>query len=200
VGAVIRRTGLLNSPDARVLPGNAELQSGMSLPFWERQLLSWHVLGFWEVIAVERKQGGIARLRGLPKSARWLPRDNTHGHRGVSALSFCDGAIRFYSSGLLDFISIARLRGLPKSARWLPRDNPRGHRGVSALSSRDGAIRFLKGRKRGSRGRKNHLPRDNLLSLALPLFSYFLLKHVHPVRYEELFPGSRVTVLGVGRE
>ena len=37
-----------------------------------------------------------------------------------------------------------------------------GHRGVSASSFCDGAIRFLEGRMPGSRGRKNHLPRDNL--------------------------------------
>jgi len=36
----------------------------------------------------------IARLREFPKSARWLPRDNPHEHRGVSAPSFRDGAIR----------------------------------------------------------------------------------------------------------
>ena len=58
VGAVIRRTGLLNSPDARVLPGNAELQFGMSLPFWERQLLSW---------LVSQKTGFAQRAQRAPR-------------------------------------------------------------------------------------------------------------------------------------
>jgi len=37
----------------------------------------------------------FARLRGLPKSARWLPREMLRSYRGVSASSFRDGAIRF---------------------------------------------------------------------------------------------------------
>ena len=66
--------------------------------FWERQLLSRPVL----------KTERIARLHKRPKSARWLPRDNTRRHRGV----------------LKNKMLIARLHKLPKPARWLPRDEP----------------------------------------------------------------------------
>ena len=59
---------------------------------WERQTLVQHVFYIFTGSVPERS---IARLRGLPKSARWLPRDNINGHRGVSAPSFRDGAIPF---------------------------------------------------------------------------------------------------------
>ncbi len=75
-----------------------------------------------------RSQGGSRSPAGYPAITQRrlaFPGSSREQHRGVSAPSFRDGAIRFFSSGLLDFISIARLRGLPKSARWLPRDNPR---------------------------------------------------------------------------
>jgi len=94
----------------------------------------------------------IARLREFPKSARWLPRDNANGHRGVSAPSFRDGAIRF----------LRKAKGGSRGRKnHLPRDNPHEHRGASAPSFRDGAIcwerqflswHVLKKSSRGGRG------------------------------------------------
>ncbi|HQG97353.1 MAG TPA: hypothetical protein PLO75_01910, partial [Thermotogota bacterium] len=64
-----------------------------------------------------------------------------HGHRGVSAPSFCDGAIPRHHRGLKRTKGGSRGPfGYPAITLW--RDIPHGHRGVSAPSFCDGAIRF----------------------------------------------------------
>ncbi len=66
------------------------------------------------------------------------PAITPHGHRGVSAFSFRDGAIPRSHRGVKNTKRrIARLRGLPKSARWLSRDNAtRGSRRKRPFFSR----------------------------------------------------------------
>ncbi len=64
---------------------------------------------------VTRKQ--ILRLRELPMSSRRLPRDNLHSHRGVSASSFRDGAIRF----------CVRTKGVSRGLVGYPAITPKTH-------------------------------------------------------------------------
>jgi len=101
----------------------------------------------WEHLGTPTFKGWIARLRGLPKSARRLPRDNPKqasrrkrpfflrrrdtGFVFVLKTGFAQRAQRTQRKDSWEHLGtptfkgcIARLRGLPKSARWLPRDNP----------------------------------------------------------------------------
>ena len=141
---------------------------------WERQLLSWPGLekGFarrtqrarrkeaFPSTASRRKRFFFVRRRDTLVFVSEIKKQGSHGehrgrgerrhsqarHRGVSASSLCDGAIRFFKcrsrrvktkGGSRDFV------GFRSQPAGYPAITPHGrHRGVSALSLRDGAIRL----------------------------------------------------------
>jgi len=98
---------------------------------------------------------------GFRSQPAGYPAITPYGHRGVSALSFRDGAIPRRHRG------VKRTKRGSRGPFGYPAITPYGHRGVSTPFFRDGAIRFYSSWSRGkkakgeSQGLKNHLPRDN---------------------------------------
>jgi len=85
--------------------------------------------------------------RGVALFLLAMARYPQHGHRGVSAFSFRDGAIPPTRASRRKRSFFSRRRDTPTSSRckekrriagshWLPRDDPRANRGASAPSLR----------------------------------------------------------------